>query len=66
MSFHNFKVGDISYSLVFKISVNKVKDNMGGFDVTEKEHKFFYSTKVFKNKNEAIDAMIEQIKELKE
>ena len=61
-----FVEGEVSYSTIFEISVNRMKGNMFGFEAKEIEHERYSSKKVYKTKNEAIDSMITQLESLKD
>jgi hypothetical protein len=60
-----FKSGDISFSISSKIIQNIMEPCVGGFEVIKNQFDTYECQKVFKTKNEAIDAMIEKLRTLK-
>ena len=57
---------EVSYSTTFEISTNRlIEKPLYGFELQETEIEKYECTKIYKTKNEAIDAMILRLQSLK-
>ncbi len=61
----DFKDGDLSYCIDFKIITHEIMEKVDIFDAKRINTDSFQSTDVYKTKNEAIDATIKKLEELK-
>lgn len=61
-----FKGGDETYTIDFKMLRHKLLEKIGALDAKMIDSRSFTSSGVFHTKNEAIDATIKQLEELKQ
>jgi len=61
-----FKDGEITFTIDFKLMKYQLVENVEGFNAKYNSTKSYMSNGMFHTKNEAIDAMIRQLEELKE